>query len=140
MTEASAQDSDRHQMHACLGRAISRFAANADANDVGGGLARYWTMYTRGLGPIWYVIDESCLVDGYPWIVEVCATKDEAEEYIANLRDHLESTDMEPFEETYEIVVRDHPGGDCELELFEPFDINDEHNMDADTAELCGFV
>ena len=138
MTEASAQDSDRRQMHACLAGAISRFAANADANDVGGGLAYRWKLYTTGLGPLWYVIDTSCL-DGHPRVEDFCATRDEAEEYIAHLRDYHEMADMEPFEETYEIVVRNHPVGDCRLELGEPFDIDDEHNMDADTAELCGF-
>jgi uncharacterized protein YfcZ (UPF0381/DUF406 family) len=127
-------------MHACLARATSRFSANADANDVGGGLARYWKIYTTGLGLIWYVIDTSCLVDGHPRVEDFCATRDEAEEYIANLREDAYQADMEPFEETYEIVARDHPVGDCRLELFEPFDIDDEHNMDADTAKLCGFV
>lgn len=126
-------------MHACLARAISRSGANADANDVGGGLDWYWRICTTGLGPIWYVIDTSCLVDGHPRVEDFCASKGEAEEYIANLREIHESVDMEPFEETYEIVVRNHPIGDARLELGEPFHVDDEHNMDADTAELCGF-
>jgi len=139
MTEASAQDLDRRQMHACLARAISWFGANADANDVGGGLDWYWRICTKGLGPIWYVIDTSCLVDGLPTVDRLCATRDEAEAYVARLQYVHEKESLEPFDETYELVVRNHPIDEAQLEWGEPFDIDDEHNMDAATAELRGF-
>ena len=122
-------------MHACLSRAISRFGATADANDVGGGLATYWKICLTGLGPIWYVTNKSCLVDGHPRVEGCCETRDEARDSIAGLRDYDKMD-----EQDYEIVVRDHPVGDCRLEWGEPFDIDDEHNMDADTAGLCGFA
>lgn len=133
MTEASAQDSERHQMLACLADVISRFDANAEANDVGGGLAHHWRIFTTGLGPIWYVIDTSCRVDGHPRVEGWYESKEEAEDKIADLRAIYES-DKDPFNNTYEIVVRNHPVGDGQLEWGEPFDIDDKHNMDADTA------